>query len=334
MHIDISTHIDKLLFLHDTVIIPGFGAFTATKSPATVDYGGGTIAPPSKTLTFNENLSVDDGILAHDVAQSYGLSTEEARKMIEEFVDKTQALLNQREIVSIPSIGRLYKNYVQKIQFLPDTTNYNSASYGLPPLQFSPISTRSREHTENNGNGAKASTAPAPPPPATVSEAPRRSSSGFAGVLIALLLLLGAVAGGIWWYQQKKAAAANTELSEAAPQESALPGPGDTNPAPARETAAEAEKPAPATEEEPRKPAPATPAREKTTPPPTGPKSGIDSSDSNGLRKRRDRYAQASIFYRRCDGSKVYSHRSAAGQPKFLSRKLQVIAGRDSLRFC
>lgn len=147
MHIDIASHIEKLLFLHDTLIIPSFGGFTAMRAPAGVDYVGGAVTPPSKTLTFNENLTTDDGILVDDIASANHITAEEARRAIEQFVDQTELQLNQREIVTLPGVGRLYKNYVQRTQFLPDATNFHAGSYRLPPLQFSPI-TRSREVIE------------------------------------------------------------------------------------------------------------------------------------------------------------------------------------------
>ena len=139
MQIDIPAHIEKLLFLHEALVIPGFGGFTATRTPATADYVGGTVSSPAKTLSFSENLTIDDGILINDIVLTHGISTEDAKRVVDEFVDKMQSLLSQREIVTLPGVGRLYKNYVQKIQFLPDATNFNAASYGLPPLQFSPI---------------------------------------------------------------------------------------------------------------------------------------------------------------------------------------------------
>ena len=144
MQIDIPAHIEKLLFLHDALEIPGFGGFTATRTPASTDFVGGVVSPPAKTLAFSENLSIDDGLLIADIADAHGLTIEDASRTVEEFVEKMRELLDQREIVTLPGVGRLYKNYVQKIQFLPDATNFNAASYGLPPLQFSPIA-RSRE---------------------------------------------------------------------------------------------------------------------------------------------------------------------------------------------
>jgi CCDC81-like prokaryotic HU domain 1/CCDC81-like prokaryotic HU domain 2 len=177
MQIDISKHIEKLLFEHDTLIIPGFGGFTATRSPAAVDYAGGSAFPPSKTLVFNENLKIDDGILSYDVSRAHGLSAEEAKQAIQDFVDQTIIQLNAREIVALPGVGRLYKNYEQKIQFLPDANNLNRDAFGLPPIQFSPIA-RSREVAEPTAAPETApppsieTPAPPPPPPVTTFEAP------------------------------------------------------------------------------------------------------------------------------------------------------------------
>lgn len=225
MQIDLAQHIERLLFLHDTLVIPGFGGFTATRSPAATDYAGGTVTPPSKTLTFNENLTVDDGILVNDVAQTHRLTLDDARQIVQDFVDRTQTLLNQREIVNLAGVGRLYKNYVQKIQFLPDAANFSADAYGLPPLQFSPIA-RSREVTESPAESpvsGMAASADAPsnvatPPPAytpPVYEAPAtRSGSPVVVGLVAVLLLICSAAAAYWWLQKKKNAGVTAEKEQ------------------------------------------------------------------------------------------------------------------------
>jgi len=216
MQIDIPSHIEKLLFLHDALVIPSFGGFTATRVPAVADYAGGSVSPSSKTLVFSDNLTIDDGILVEDIAQTHGISNEESREAVTGFVEKMQALLTQREIVALPGVGRLYKNYMQKIQFLPEATNFNTESYGLPPLQFSPIA-RSREVAEKtpetslDTRQAAPPTAPpvsyTPPPPTYVPYPPpsvSRTSTPL--IIMVVLILLGVLAGGIWWWRKQHAA--------------------------------------------------------------------------------------------------------------------------------
>lgn len=252
MQIDIPAHIEKLLFLHDSLTIPAFGTFTATKTPALADYAGGTVTPPSKSLTFSENLSIDDGILINDIAVTHSISTEEARKAVTEYVEKMQGLLGQREIVTLPNVGRLYKNYVQKIQFLPDTTNFNPESFGLPPLQFSPLA-RSREVENAPEPPAMPKIASTPPPapaaPATVISAPTPAAppppmpepytptatrSGGAGwaTAIGITLLLCALTAAIWLYRNQKNPPALTDADNTERIANPVPGSGKTNESP------------------------------------------------------------------------------------------------------
>ncbi len=252
MQIDIPAHIEKLLFLHDTLTIPGFGTFTATKISSTADYTGGTVAPPSKSLTFSENITTDDGILVQDLAVTNGVSSEEARRWIDEFVEKMQAQLGQREIVTLPAVGRLYKNYVQKIQFLPDTTNFSPESFGLPPLQFSPIG-RSREVEKNQdapppaqaaGSTIRTTATPPPAPATTIKTAPNPPStevytpsstrSGGAGWATALgiFLLFCALSGGYALWQRQKDKLAELDAEKTERTANPLPGSGKTNESP------------------------------------------------------------------------------------------------------
>ena len=266
MQIDIPAHIEKLLFLHDTLTIPGFGTFTATKVSAAADYVGGTVSPPSKSLTFSENITTDDGILVNDIALTHGVSGGEARDRVAEFVEKMQAQLGQREIVTLPAIGRLYKNYVQKIQFLPDTTNFSPESFGLPPLQFSPIA-RSREVEKPQETPAAAvgsviktrssqpasAPPPVPPPPVTpevyTPSAARSGGAGFATAL-GIILLFCALSGGYWLWQRQQAKLAEAKKEMTERTANPIPGSGKTNELPKKAekqvpTAQPANEPAP-----------------------------------------------------------------------------------------
>lgn len=238
--------------MHDTLVIPGFGGFTATKTSAEADFVGGLVKPPQKLLAFSENLTIDDGILVNDIAATHHLSTEDAQRALQDFVDKMIDLLNQREIVTLPGVGRLYKNYVQKIQFLPDATNFNTESFGLPPLQFSPIA-RSREVADKTPDLTPTATTittppvtstPTPPPPELTPtyEAPvRTGTSPLLIILGVVLLIIGITAGVMWWRSHHKKTTEetpkpDTEIVETETTPSETPNTTKTNTAPASKT--------------------------------------------------------------------------------------------------
>jgi len=205
MQIDLATHIEKLIFLHDTVVVPQLGGFVASRVPSTLDHNaGGVINPPTRALAFNETLVYDDGLLINDMVQTLGITTEDAREAVQKEVENLQNRLNQREIVSLNGIGRLYKNYIQKIQFLPDSANFSTESYGLPPLQFSTIA-RSREVTEQPSQAYETpansitSTPTAAPYETILPEPERRRGRWVTPLLITLLFL--AAAAAIWRWQ-------------------------------------------------------------------------------------------------------------------------------------
>jgi cell division septation protein DedD len=294
MQINIAPHLEQLLFEHGQVSLVGLGTFVAQAIPANVDYAGGTVSPPGKILTFNENMPGDDGLLSHAIAQAQGMDMKEAEVLVQQVVDGIKQQLDQREIVALPGIGRLYKNYVQKIQFLPDAVNFSRENYGLPQVQYSPIA-RSREtvaegtatpRTINEAARAGAVTTttattpvatntpiapPTTPPPAYGTYEPATESSGLPWYSIAGIALVLLLSGGLGYYfwqmrQSHAATTASTEQITSESQPTATP----QEPSNTTETSTPTEsnnKPAEIVPES--KPAPIiTPAAEK--PAPTG----------------------------------------------------------------
>ncbi|MFT4668116.1 MAG: cell division septation protein DedD [Polaribacter sp.] len=144
MNLDLAPHIYTLLFQQDTVIFPDFGGLVGSYNPASIDYVQGIIYPPSKALVLNERLTTNDGVLEHFVRTTFDLTGDEAILVIKNFIEGMNEALDRGEIVLFPKVGRLYKNYERKLQFLQENTNFNKDTYGLPPIQFYPI-LRSRE---------------------------------------------------------------------------------------------------------------------------------------------------------------------------------------------
>jgi cell division septation protein DedD len=139
MDIKLTTDIKNLLIEDGSICIPDFGGFTSAYKPAVVDAMNGQLAPPSFHIAFDANLQMNDGRLVDFIRQKYRLSSTAAMEYIEAFAADARANFDKGEIVVLPEIGRLYRDFAQKIQFLPDATNFNTESFGLPSIQYTPV---------------------------------------------------------------------------------------------------------------------------------------------------------------------------------------------------
>lgn len=142
MNIDVAKALKELLFERESVILPGLGGFIGKPAASEVDYVQGAVQPPSKKLEFNTNLVVNDGVLVNYIQKKSLVTGQEAKMAIENYVTSIKNALEQKEIVDIPDIGRLYKDYEQKIRFMPEGTNFETESFGLPNVKFHPVTRR------------------------------------------------------------------------------------------------------------------------------------------------------------------------------------------------
>lgn len=137
---DITAHIRELLFGHDCVILPGFGGFIGNYTPARIDKSTNTFFPPVKQISFNRNLSNNDGLMADKISIALGISYGDARIIIEQFVEEVSGKLSKGEKVVFDHIGSFTTNHEGNIQFEPDReANYYLNSFGLSPFQFMPL---------------------------------------------------------------------------------------------------------------------------------------------------------------------------------------------------
>ena len=115
--IELAYHIDRLLATHDCVIIPGFGGFIANYLPARIVRGGRTFLPPGRTIGFNPELTVNDGILIQSYMMRYGISYPLAEKKVDIAVVKMKRELELSGSVTLEGIGCLQKNISGEINF-------------------------------------------------------------------------------------------------------------------------------------------------------------------------------------------------------------------------
>jgi hypothetical protein len=139
MEIQVTTEIQALLYEHDTVVIPGLGAFVCEYQEAVVDPYAGKLSPPSYKVRFDDDLQINDGILQDFIKRKFSLSSQEAQSALAEFVSQTEAALNMHELVTFDQVGRLYRDYSKKLQFVPENTNFNPDSFGLKSVDYQPV---------------------------------------------------------------------------------------------------------------------------------------------------------------------------------------------------
>ena len=137
---DITAFIRELLFSHDCVIVPGFGGFIGNYNPARIDKSTSTFYPPVKQISFNRNLSHNDGLLVGRISESAKVNYGDARNLVEEYVASLKKKLEKGEKIVFDNIGSFINNQEGNIQFEPDTSvNYHLDSFGLESFHFQPL---------------------------------------------------------------------------------------------------------------------------------------------------------------------------------------------------
>lgn len=136
----IDSYIKQLLFDYNCVVVPGFGAFLAHSKSAEIDLATNTLVPPSKGISFNAQLSKNDGLLVSHISKEKKLGYEEMLVEIENIAREWNNRLDQGESIELFGIGKLWHNSEKRIQFQPEEkVNFLTSSFGLSTFAATPI---------------------------------------------------------------------------------------------------------------------------------------------------------------------------------------------------
>lgn len=199
MNIDVGKAISELLYEHDTVILPGLGGFTSSPESATVDYVQGVVTPPAKKMSFNPNLVLNDGILVGHIQQRDVVTAQQANEAVTGFVDELKAALDRREIIEIPAVGRIYRDYEKQLKFMPEGTNFEARSFGLPDVKFTPVNRVKKDAPSDTSAPPKSTTGKVAAATQVANAAAQKAekkaaaSSGLLNRLLPALIILAAV---------------------------------------------------------------------------------------------------------------------------------------------
>lgn len=132
----LSKMIAELVPDHNEVGLPGLGTFVSEFVPASFTDRGYTITPPYKRVTFVPGDATDNS-LVELYARSNGISGDQARAALSQFLEDTKKVLLDRKTVVFPGLGRLRATRQNNIFFITDEAlDIYPEGFGLEPVSL------------------------------------------------------------------------------------------------------------------------------------------------------------------------------------------------------
>lgn len=138
--ISITEAISDLLFLRDTVVVPGLGAFVKKPASAKVNSVANYFAMPSAIIEFDAALREDNELLVRYLSEKNEIPEDEAKKLLAMFVSDCFSTLKNKKIVVLGGLGTLSYDWAGDLAFKQyEDINYNSEAFGLSDFTLEPV---------------------------------------------------------------------------------------------------------------------------------------------------------------------------------------------------
>ena len=138
--ISIAEAISDLLFVRDTVVVPGLGAFVKSPVSAKVNPVANYFTMPTCEIRFDANLREDNDLIVSYMSEKNGISEEEARRMLAMFVSDCFNSLKDGEAVKLAKVGKLFYDWHGDLDFEQDKAiNHNADAFGLCDISPEPV---------------------------------------------------------------------------------------------------------------------------------------------------------------------------------------------------
>lgn len=134
---ELIRHIETLLLENDYVVIPEFGGFIVHYMPASWSDDEGIFLPPTRSIAFNTQLRMNDGVLVQAYMAAYNTHFSDATKIIEKGVNKLIQTLHKESEIELGNIGKLSVSVHGLYNFSPyENTMTSPHFYGLDAFEF------------------------------------------------------------------------------------------------------------------------------------------------------------------------------------------------------
>lgn len=135
--IELAQHIETLLIDNDCVIIPGFGGFVAHHSKARWVKEENLFLPPTRTIGFNPQLKLNDGLLVQSYMKVYDTDFSDASKRVEKAVEELVDTLHKEGQIEIHGVGEMSLTIHNTYEFRPNEDGILTPElYGLSSFEI------------------------------------------------------------------------------------------------------------------------------------------------------------------------------------------------------
>lgn len=136
----ITEAISDLLYVRDTVVVPGLGAFVKKPTSAKVNRVANYFSAPSCVIEFDDDLREDNDLIVNYIIEENEVPLDEAQRLLAIFVSDCFSKLKNGEKVNLTGIGTLRYDWNSDIVIEQDvSSNFNSDAFGLSDFTAVPM---------------------------------------------------------------------------------------------------------------------------------------------------------------------------------------------------
>lgn len=147
--IELAQHIETLLIDNDCVIIPEFGGFVAHHSKARWIEEENLFLPPTRTIGFNQQLKLNDGLLVQSYMKAYDTDFSDASKRVGKAVEELIGTLHKDSKVEIHGVGEITLTIHNTYEFHPNEDGVLTPDlYGLSSFEIKTLTDLRTTSTE------------------------------------------------------------------------------------------------------------------------------------------------------------------------------------------
>ncbi len=144
--IELAQHIEDLLLDNDCVIVPHFGGFVTHYTSAIYQKEDNLFSPPQRSIGFNPQLKLNDGVLVQSYMSVHNTSFADASRMVEKEVHMLIDVLHEKGKVQLENIGEIHYNIYGNYEFTPYNNKIMTPElYGLGAFEMQELSTIQRK---------------------------------------------------------------------------------------------------------------------------------------------------------------------------------------------